>query len=297
LFKKRINKTLLKNISILLLFAVLALSITKNISEMLTVSSTTHSICVPIVMYHQVKSTSLGKDVISPYEFESDLKYLTDNNYNTITMADLIAYVYNDTLLPDNPIILSFDDGYYNTYKYVYPLLLKYNKKIVLSIVGKSVDDFSKVDNRNVDYAHLNWDQVKEMEQSGLVEIQNHSYNLHKIKNGRYGCGQKYNESYTNYEQIIAEDVLTFQTRMELMMETSPTTFTYPYGKYNDNSEAILKNLGYKATLSCSYGVNLISKDPDRLFGLKRMCRSHNHSIGKLIKEGMETLKYVNEKS
>lgn len=289
------HKTRIKNVAIILIFVLLLLSITKNITNIHAVSSRKNSISVPIVMYHQVKNTELGKDTISPYEFESDLKYLSENNFNTITMSDLIDYVYNDKSLPVNPIILSFDDGYLTTYKYVFPLLVEYNMKIVLSIVGKSVDDFSRVDDNNIRYAHITWNQINEMLKTGLVEIQNHSYNMHKIKNGRYGCGQKYNEPFVNYEKVLTDDVTTFQSHLETMTGITSTTFTYPYGKYNDNTEQILKELGFKATLSCTYGVNLISKDPNKLYGLKRMCRAHNHNICRLIKEGMETLKFIKE--
>jgi peptidoglycan/xylan/chitin deacetylase (PgdA/CDA1 family) len=209
-------------------------------------------------------------------------------------MSDLINYVYEDLELPENPIILSFDDGYLTTYRYVYPLLKKYDMKIVLSIVGKSTDDFSKVVDENLDYAHLTWDQLNEMKQSGYVEIQNHTYNLHKVNNGRYGCYQKKNESLSDYEAVISEDVGTLQAKIKEVTGYEPNTFTYPYGKYNDNTESIIKKLGFKATLSCTYGVNVITvNNTDALFGLKRICRSHNQSIQKLIKGGMETLKYV----
>ncbi len=290
--RKIIGKQHIKNILLILVFSLLIISITKDTIELFAVSSREQVKCVPIIMYHQVKDTRLGKDVISPLEFENDLKYLTDNNYNTITMTQLINYVYEDIELPDNPIILSFDDGYLSTYKYVYPLLQKYNMKIVLSIIGKSTDDFSKVIDNNL-YAHLTWDHLKEMEQSELVEIQNHTYNLHKIKSGRCGCGQLYNETMYDYEDLIKEDVEKFEERIGLMDIALPNTFTYPYGKYNDNTEEILKKLGYKATLSCRYGINLIDKNPDSLYGLKRICRAHNNDISKLIKEGMETLKYI----
>lgn len=289
------HKKYLKSFVLICIFSLLTVSITKNISDIITVMSKKPSICVPIIMYHQVKNNSFGKDVISPYEFESDLKYLADNDYHTITMSQLIDYVYGENELPNNPIILSFDDGYLNTYKNVYPLLRKYNMKIILSIVGKSADDFSKVDDTNINYAHLTWDEISEMEQSGLVEIQNHSYNLHKVHNGRYGCGQKDNESLSNYEKIITDDVTLFQERIESLTDCTPNTFTYPYGKYNDNTELILKKLGYKATLSCQYGVNLINHNPEKLYGLKRICRAHNEGIEKIIKEGMETLKYIKE--
>lgn len=288
----KVKKNHIKSILLIIVFGLLAISITKNLSEIYVASIKPSNITVPIIMYHQVKNIELGKDVITPAEFESDLVFLTENNYNTITMTQLIDYVYHDVVLPDNPIILTFDDGYLSTYHNVFPLLQKYQTKIVLSIVGKSTDDFSKVNDNNVNYAHLTWKHVKEMQESGLVEIQNHTYNMHKVINGRYGSGQKYNEEFYEYEKALTNDVLAFQDRCLAMTGWSPTTFTYPYGKYNDNSEQILKSLGYKATLSCRYGVNRINKDPEKLFGLKRMCRAHNHHINKLIKEGMETLKY-----
>ncbi len=284
-----------KAIILVLIFAILMLSITRNIIESHAVSSTQEAVCVPIFMYHQVKNTNLGKDVVSPYEFESDLNYLSENGYTTITMADLIDYVYNDKDLPDKPVILTIDDGYLSTYKNVFPLLQKYNMKIVLSVVGKTVDDFSRVVDNNISYAFVTWNQVKQMQESGLVEIQNHTYNLHKICNGRYGCYQKVNETISHYEQLLTEDILKLQDQIAATINITPTTFTYPYGKYNDETEKIIKKLGFKATLSATYGVNMINKDPERLFGLKRICRSHNHTVQNLMKEGLKTLRYLNE--
>jgi peptidoglycan/xylan/chitin deacetylase (PgdA/CDA1 family) len=291
---KRFTKYLhnLRMILLAALFLVLALSITKNAIKIYAVYASQKTICVPILMYHQVKNTGLGKDVISPYEFEADLKYLSDMQYTTITMTELIDYVYNDTELPPNPIILTFDDGYLTTYKTVFPLLQKYNMKIVLSIVGKSVDDFSRVNDTNLCHAHITWDQVKEMQESGLVEIQNHTYNLHKICNGRYGCYPKANETMSHYEQLLTEDTLLMQEKVATVTGITPNTFTYPYGKYNNKTESIIKNLGFKATLSASYGMNQINKDPERLYGLKRICRSHNVKFDKLLAEAMRTLKY-----
>ena len=242
-------------------------------------------------MYHQVKNSGFGNDVISPNEFESDLKYLKENHYNTITMTQLIEYVHDKKELPPNPVILSFDDGYLSTYLNVYPLVKEYNMKIVLSIIGKSVDDFSKVCDENIEYSHVTWDEIKEMQQSGLVEIQSHSYNLHKISKGRYGCCQLDNESLENYQEFLSNDLNKLQEEILSVTGNSPNTFTYPYGRYNDKIETIIKNLGFKATLTCKFGVNVIDNDPDTLYSLKRIRRAHNQSIQKMLKEGMETVK------
>lgn len=281
-----------KNIAVFLLLFILFAYDLNGIAKVIQVSNkTTSDPFVPIIMYHHVKNSQPGKDSITLSEFENDLKYLENNNYNTITMGDLIDYVYNDKDLPENPIILSFDDGLLSTYANVYPLLQKYNMKIVLSILGLSSEKFSKTVDENIEYSHATWEQLNEMQASGLVEIQNHSYDMHSTTNGRYGIGQKKNESFDVYETYLTEDVTLFNETVKLTLNTLPNTFTYPYGKYNDNSEIILKKLGFKATLTCKFGVNIISKNKDCLYEMKRICRTHNQGIEKVLKEAMETIK------
>ena len=283
----------LKNIILIITFSLLSISIVKSIYKINVASSipAVDGIIVPIIMYHQVKDSGFGNDVISPAEFESDLKYLKENHYNTITMTQLIDYVYDKKELPQNPVILSFDDGYLSTYLNVYPLLKEYNMKIVLSIIGKSVDEFSKVRDENVNYSHITWDDVKEMQQSGLVEIQSHTYNLHKISKERYGCSQMANESLEHYEEFIANDINMLQEKIMAVTGNSPNSFTFPYGRYNEKLENIIKKQGFKATLTCKFGVNVIKNDPNTLYSLKRIRRAHNQSIKKMLKEGMATVK------
>lgn len=294
----------IKKHSNMLIFAVIfvltLISIINSLTSIYATSSLVKDgkVCVPVIMYHQVKAKGLGKDVISPEEFENDLKYLAENNYTTITMSQLIDFVYEGAELPENPIILSFDDGYLSNYVNVFPLLKKYNMKIVMSIIGKSTDDFSKVVDNNIEHAHITWDQVKEMSDSGYVEIQNHSYNLHKISKSRYGSGQNENESLESYKEVLTNDISLLQSKVEEVTNKAPNTFAYPYGKYNNNTDEILRKLGIKATLSVKYGVNIFDRDnpnPDKLFGLKRICRAHTQSIGKVLRDGMETLKYSSE--
>lgn len=284
-----------KNIVMVILLLVLFAFNLNGIADAIQVSNkTTSEPLVPIIMYHHVKSSQPGKDSITQSEFEDDLKYLQKNNYNTITMQDLIDYVYNDGELPENPIILSFDDGLLSTYLNVYPLLQQYNMKVVLSILGLSSEKFSKTVDININYSHATWDQLNEMQASGLVEIQNHSYDMHNTTNGRYGSSQKKNESFEAYETYLTEDITLFNEKVNLALKTIPNTFTYPYGKYNDNSETILKDLGFKATLTCNFGINVISKDKDCLYELKRICRAHNQSIETVLTEGMKTIKKIN---
>jgi len=251
----------------------------------------TLSVRLPIIMYHQIKNHDTGKDVITEYELENDLKFLQENSYNTINISQLLDYVENNAPLPENPIILSFDDGYLNNYVNVFPLLKKYNMKIVLSIIGKSTDDFSDIPDANMDYSHITWTQLNEMINSGLVELQNHTYNMHINCKGRFGCTQKWGESDEEYEKFIMDDLGKLQDRIKEMTGKLPTAFAYPYGKLSGCTDEILKKMGFKATLSCRYGINVITKNPETLYGLKRICRAHGKNLNNLIKEAMKTLK------
>lgn len=230
------------------------------------------SIKLPIVMYHSVlKDTSRsGKYIVTPSTLETDLQYIANNGYTTITMTDLIAYVYENSPLPEKPIIITFDDGHYNNLGYAVPLLKKYNMKAVISIVGKYTDTFSESDEANLNYSYLRWKDIEELMDSGIIEFQNHTYNLHSESNGRLGCSKKLYESEENYRKILSNDITLLQEKFKENTGYTPNTFTYPFGSISKASIPIVKDLGFKATLSCATGVNNITKEPDCLYCLKR---------------------------
>lgn len=252
-----------------------------------------NGIPVPIIMYHSILKSSpeLGKYVITPTEFESDLKYLKEHGYSTINMTDLINYVHNNGKLPPKPVMITFDDGNLNNYIYGKPLLEKYKMKAVISVVGKYCDKFTSIaqtsssQNNNPDYAYTTWAQVKEMSDSGYFEIQNHTYNLHLI-NKRNGAKRIKGESLEAYKKVLVSDIGKLQDRLTEVTGIRPNTFTYPFGSISKESKEILKELGFKATLGCAQGVNYIDKNKeDVLFRLKRNNRPHGVSSKNFFKK------------
>ena len=232
-------------------------------------------IILPIIMYHSLLKDEKyqGKYVLSPDLFESDLKYLEQNGYTTIVIQDLIDYFDKGTPLPEKPIMLTFDDGYYNNYLYAFPLLKQYNCKMVLSPIGRYTDEYTQNKDTHANYAHCSWDAVREMMASGLVEFQNHSYNLHSIDSGRKGAKKKAVESLVDYRTLLVEDVMKMQTRMREETGYTPTAFVYPFGAVSSESLPILKELGFQATLICESHINAITRDPECLYGLGRYRR------------------------
>lgn len=230
---------------------------------------------LPIIMYHGLlkEEKRQGQFIISPNLFEQDLRYLQENGYTTVVIADLIAYVQDGKPLPEKPVMLTFDDGYYNNYLYAFPLLKQYNCKMVLSPIGRYTDEYTQNKDTHANYAHCSWDAVREMMASGLVEFQNHSYNLHSIDSGRKGAKKKAVESLVDYRTLLVEDVMKMQTRMREETGYTPTAFVYPFGAVSSESLPILKELGFQATLICESHINAITRDPECLYGLGRYRR------------------------
>ncbi len=243
---------------------------------------------VPIIMYHSIttpqKKTS--KYVISSQQFEEDLKYIKAEGYTTITMQQLIDFVHDEADLPEKPILLSFDDGYYNNYCYAYPLLQKYQMSAVISIIGKYTDLYSENEEYNPNYSHITWDNIREMEASGLVEIQNHSYNMHTNTEGRNGTKKKKGESREVYRSTLEGDLMKLQERLAKETGKVATTFTYPFGGVSSESYEIIKNMGFEASLSCEEKMNYITKgDTEGLYMLNRYLRTNKRSVSDILRK------------
>ena len=267
------NIKVIKFSHILVIFFILLILLSMLIS--FVTANSEEYVEVPIIMYHSVLKdiSRSNKYTITPPTLEEDLKYISTNGYNTITISDLISYVYDNKELPEKPIIITFDDGHYNNYGYVYPLIEKYNMKAVISIVGSYTDKFSETNEANLNYSYLRWKDINELISTGRIEFQNHTYNLHNNTHGRIGAKKKKGESDEEYKKILEEDINKLQNEFKENTGYTPTCFTYPFGGISNSSIEIIKELGFKASLSCEEGINKITKNPNSLYLLKRYNR------------------------
>lgn len=245
------------------------------------------SVDVPIIMYHAVSDVQSiqGEYVISSAEFENDLKYLADNGYTTVFVEDIVNFVNGNGSLPEKPIVLTFDDGYYNNYLYVFPLLKKYNAKATISPIAYYSELYTETTDVNECYSHSTWSELKEMHESGCVEIGNHTYNLHTNDSIQTGVGKISGESSNTYKERITQDILTAQNMIKENTGKECTVFAYPFGKYNETAEDTVRNLNFTAILTCNGGINHLTQgDNESLYELKRLIRPHNSGLENILK-------------
>jgi len=237
-------------------------------------SAESAAIELPILMYHFIVENK-GEHHISKKEFERDLKFLKQNKFNTIGMGELLEFVHNDKPLPPNPVMLTFDDGYYNNYVNAFPLLERYNMKAVINIIGDHTDIWSDNFYEDIDHGHITWEHIREMTDSGLVEIGNHTYSMHQNRHGRRGCTRKDGERLFDYQRLFGRDVNKLQLRVFEECGFSPDVFAFPYHAVCDDAITVLRILGFNAAFTGSGKSNTITPgDTDCLFNLRRTNRS-----------------------
>lgn len=251
-----------------------------------TAFSAQEGVRLPVLMYHSILKDSArqGKYVVSPEVLAADLDALQKRGCQTVTVSDLLAYVQNGTPLPDKPVMITFDDGYYNNYVYAYPLLQQRGMRAVISIIGSQTALYTEEGTENAYWSHLRLDRLAEMQD--VFEVQNHSWNLHEYGERR-GCLRMRGEAEASYENLLRED--TEQTQA-LLIEAglpAPQCYTYPFGACSEESERILKDMGFLCTLGCEERINLVTRDAGCLYEMGRFNRAAGESTESYLRRAL----------
>jgi peptidoglycan/xylan/chitin deacetylase (PgdA/CDA1 family) len=160
-------------------------------------------VSVPVLMYHGVAPNK----TVTPELFEEQVRYLAKKGYRPILVTDLVEFMRGNRKYTGKMVCLTFDDGFVDNWVYVFPVLKKYGFKATTFAVTSRVmdspscrpntDDVREGRNRREDLpvideewkVHLssvlnydgiagsiNWEEMRRMEKSGLVDIQSHGH-------------------------------------------------------------------------------------------------------------------------
>ncbi len=254
------------------------------------------------IAYHDVVLTAdqVDYDAVTRGDLVGHFQWIKENGYHPIHPDDLLKAQAGEKTLPDKSILLTFDDGYESFYTFVYPLLKTFNFPAVLGVVGSWID--AKEEGKTIIYGSktisaekfLTWSQIKEMADSGLVEIASHTFALHKgiVANPQgttqaalvtrfYNKEQEAYESFDHYKIRIEEDLRMNQERILKKTGKNPRLMVWPYGRYNQVSLDMAKKMGIKVFLTLDgQGYN---KDVTHLDAVSRCYYTQEQSLSAFI--------------
>ncbi|AFS77609.1 polysaccharide deacetylase [Gottschalkia acidurici 9a] len=218
---------------------------------------------IPVLMYHHISNEVNSTLAVTPEKYLEDMITLKEAGYEAIFLKDLALYLKGSKELPEKPIVITFDDGYYSNYEHAFPVAKKTGMKFTVSIIGWSVGRSTFIDNSNPITPHFTWDQAKIMYDSGLVDIQNHTFDLHSRPGLSYGYSNScevgvlplQNEGFSEYELRLKEDLTKLNMEINSKLGYTPTFLVYPYGAYNKDTEHIVAKLGFQGTVTIANGV------------------------------------------
>lgn len=231
-----------------------------------------------VLMYHHLTNQ---EENVNPYtilvsDFEADLLYLKEHGYETITPSQFLACLEHRSSLPEHPVMITFDDGYESVYAYAYPLLKQYQMNACVSIVGEYVDLYTQANDHTLSYSYLTWPEVKELQESGVIEIGNHTNHFHAQTEERTGCFKLPSESVDSYHAALTEDIGNLQNTIQTITGTRPVSFAFPYGFYSEESFPPLISSGIRMAFTCQETWNLIPEGSSSFLLLNRFNRSGN---------------------
>ena len=244
---------------------------------------------LPVLMYHSVLRSRKGVYVVSPAQLEADLAALCRAGYTPVRAEAVIAYAEGRGDLPEKPVLLTFDDGHYNSWYYAAPLLRKYNDSAVFNVVGKYTDFSTGGERDNPNYSYLTWDEIAAMAENREAEIGNHTYAMHEM-HPRFGAGRMDGESDEAYAAALRADIGKMQSSLCGRSGIQTVIFAYPFGEYTCESQQVLREMGFRMILTCNERVSTVRRgDPSSLLCLGRFNRSGRVSTAHMMREITES--------
>ncbi len=198
---------------------------------------------VPVLMYHYVRDAVPPTEELSYHlsvkvaELDRQFEYLSKNGFQTISLNDLYESLVNRTPLPPKSVIITFDDGYRDFYQNAFPIIKKYNLRVVSFYVG----NYTNYPN------YMSWSMLKEIHNSGLVDVQSHTLShflLTKIS-----------------PDERRREIFESKRLLEEGLGKKINYLAYPYGDYNEEVVNLAREAGYRLAFSTRPGNTLTSSE------------------------------------
>ncbi|HYH01486.1 MAG TPA: polysaccharide deacetylase family protein, partial [Bacillota bacterium] len=179
--------------------------------------SVSNNLFVPIVTYHRVLEIPSNELDITPARLEEHFRFFRENGYHPITASQLLDWQKYPDMLPDKPLVITFDDGPKSNYTKVFPLLKKFGWAATFFVYPKVIAEQS--------VTQLTWEELQEMAAAGM-DIQSHTLTHPYLSKVSASGSENY---FIWLDRELRESKRIIETRLHRKVDL----LAYPYGWYN----------------------------------------------------------------
>mgnify|MGYP001810268911 CR=1 FL=1 len=193
-----------------------------------------------VFMYHRFDDSRFPTANTRADQLDAHIAELKAGDYTVWPLPRIVAALTAGQPLPDKTVGLSIDDAWMTVHRNAWPKLKAANLPFTLFVVT------DETDRGGTEY--MNWDQIREMTQSGLVTI------------GSQGAGHPHMPALS--QASVAEDLARAAARFQAELGTVPKLFAWPFGEMSREAEQALRAAGYQAGFGQHSAPALFGSDP-----------------------------------
>ncbi|RUT28185.1 xylanase deacetylase [Paenibacillus zeisoli] len=219
---------------------------------------------VIVLMYHEVTPDQIDAGTVLVSKFKRQIELMKANGFKWITMKQYSDFILKGTPVPDNAVLMTFDDGYESFYQYAYPVLKEHKVPATMFIILNTVDN-----PKHPGIPKLTWDQIDTMHENG-IDFYNHTYDSHILaptdashKAARavlagpmYLEKLKRKETKEEFKLRVKTDLSKAQAMLKEKLKNDIDVLAFPYGAYTKSTLEVCRELGIKITFTVKPGIN-----------------------------------------
>lgn len=199
---------------------------------------------VPVLMYHSIEYKK-GSFFVSPENFAKQMEYIKKNGYEVVTLDELVNSIKSKKHLKRNKVVITFDDGYQDNFKYSYPVLKKFGFPATIFLVTDAIGN---------EKGYLDWDEIRIMAKNNI------SFGSHTKTHFYLGIVKDY--------KIAREQIAGSKKAIEQEIGAPVDYFCYCGGGFNERAKEIVKEVGFKGACTTNRGFARLNSD---VYEIKRV--------------------------
>lgn len=213
---------------------------------------------VAILNYHDISDARGARpETVSPSLLRDQIRRFKEGGWTFLSLSELLSYKDRPELLPTRVMVLTFDDAYRSFHEQALPILREEGVKATLAVITSFVDrpppGLPPL---------MSWEQIREIDRSGSVEIASHGHDLHRYVTSnpyrdtapsaatrRYLLHEARYEDRDEYRKRIQEDLRESQRILREKLGHDVSVLAWPYGEHNAAARGIAAEEGFRVTL------------------------------------------------
>ena len=203
------------------------------ISLFIATSSLAENFGVISIMYHRVGEAKYPSTNVSPEMFKEHLRLIEESKIPYISPNDFKSYILGELKLDQRKILFTVDDAFKSFYDNAWPLLKEKKIPFILFVNTREINQ------KHSNY--MNWDQIRELKNSGLVTIGGHSWSHDYFVNMKL--------------EDIEKDIKQSQKDYERELKSISDIYAHTFGETNKDIINLLKKYNYKILFGQHSGV------------------------------------------